>query len=173
MNHPQPNQQPVIDRFSRCPFNKALCWTLLGWSSVTLILWLTMDRVDADLVNDSLLIALASGAVACLALIPGLLIQFAIPTGEAKSRSLEPWGRLIVALSLGITIRSVGTVALFLTYRYQLASSTEMIAAMVLGWYVFLTSIEVIVLARSLPETVGPSARKVSVPVDTSMPVKV
>ena len=143
---------------------------------MTVILWFAIDRGAIGLWRDAMLIAVASGVIACLALLPGILIQVATPSGRPESPetlSTELGGRLIVAVAMGIAIRSTGTVALFLTYRYQLASSTEMIAAMALGWYVFLTSIEVIVLARSLPQTAGPSARKASVHIDTSMPVKV
>ena len=59
----------------------------------------------------------------------------------------------IVNLMAGMPIRLVGTVALFLTCRYHMASSSEMIAGMTIGWYVLLTSIEVFVLARSVPRT--------------------
>lgn len=164
--------EPTSGRL-RQPFINALAWIIVGWSIVAAILWFAIDRRDTGLLTDAMLIAVASGAIACVSQFAGILIQLVNPTSEAKSQSQDRWGRLIVALAVVMTIRSVGTVALFLTYRYQLASSTEMIAGMTLGWYVFLTSIEVLVLARSLPKTAEPSARLVSIHVDTFMPVKV
>lgn len=173
MNYDESPEQPEIERSMQRSFLQALTWIIVGWSLASGILWFMIGHRDTGLFTDALVIAVGSGVIACVALIPGMLIRMIVRNGEAKCQSAELWGRLAAALLAGMVIRSVGTVALFLTYRYQLASSTEMIAGMTLSWYVYLTSIEVFVLARSLPKSAKPSGRKASIHVDTSMPVKV
>ena len=173
MNHHEPPMHPPIERSMQRSFVHALTWVIMGWSIVTAILWCTIDHRDTGLFADVLVISVASGVVACVAVVPGMLIQLVPSKGKVKYQSAELWGRLTTALAAGMMIRSTGTVALFLTYGYQLASSTEMIAGMTLGWYVFLTSIEVLVLAKTLPKSAEPSAGTAVVHVDTSMPMKV
>jgi hypothetical protein len=173
MNNHEPQLHPTIERSMQRSFVHALTWVMIGWSIVTSILLFTIDLRNTPMFTDTLVIAVASGVIACVSVLPGMLMQFVVPKGAAGCQSAEPWGRLTAALAVGMMIRSIGTVALFLTYRYHLASSTEMIAGMTLGWYVFLTSIEVLVLARTLPKSAQPTAGEVSIRVDTSLPVKV
>ena len=162
---------PTNERSMQRSFLHALTWVIVGWSIGTAILvWFTIDHRETGMFVDSLGIAVASGVIACVSVVPGMFIQLAVTTGQAKYEPLDLWGRLIAALAAGMTIRSIGTVALFLTYRYHLASSTEMIAGMTLGWYLFLTSIEVSVLARTLPKSAQPTAGEVSIYVDKSLP---
>lgn len=52
----------------------------------------------------------------------------------------------------GVMIRLTGTVALFLSCRYHMATPTTWVAAMTIGWYVLLTFVDISVLARELPE---------------------
>lgn len=52
----------------------------------------------------------------------------------------------------GILPRLAGTVALFLLCRYHFAASAESIASLTIGWYLFLTSVEVVTLSRELPK---------------------
>ncbi len=75
---------------------------------------------------------------------------------RADERALA--SRRTSRLVAGVMIRLLGTVALFLTCRYHMATSAGVIAAMTIGWYVLLTSIEVVVVARELPRPVGESA---------------
>lgn len=173
MNYHEPQLHPTIERSMQRSFVHALTWVIVGWSIVTSILLLTIDHRDTAMFTDTVVIAVASGAIACVSVLPGMLMQFVAPKGEARCQSPELWGRFTTALAAGMMIRSIGTVALFLTYRYQMASSTGMIAGMTLGWYVFLTSIEVLVLAKTLPKAAEPTAGEASIHVDTSMPVKV
>lgn len=160
MNNHELQLQPAIERSMQHSFLHALTWVIVGWSIVTAILWFTIDHRNTGLFADTLWIAVASGVIACLSVVPGMLIQLVNSRGQAKCQSQQLWGRLTAALAAGMMIRLIGTVALFLTYRYHLASSTEMIAGMTLGWYVFLTSIEVLVLARKLPKSAQPVQQK-------------
>ncbi len=89
-----------------------------------------------------------SGLVAVVALLPGLLVagwSTASPRGRAENDYSTP-------LMASVILRLVGTVALFLLCRYQMAAADELIAAVVVGWYVFLTIVEVTALARRLPQ---------------------
>ena len=89
-----------------------------------------------------------SGLVAVFALMPGLFMcgsSTPSPNGRAKNDYSTP-------LMASVILRLVGTVALFLLCRYQMAASDELIAAAVVGWYVFLTIVEVTALARRLPQ---------------------
>ena len=90
--------------------------------------------------SDMVLVAVGSLLVAYVSMLPGLRLS-----------RLE--SSFYGAMLAGITIRLLGTVALFLTCRYQLASSADLIAGMAIGWYVLLTSIEVITLSRRLPKS--------------------
>jgi hypothetical protein len=51
---------------------------------------------------------------------------------------------LFVAFSLGIGIRIAGTVALLVTSSYHMVSWGLELACWVLGWYVYLTTVEVL-----------------------------
>ncbi|MGB0595709.1 MAG: hypothetical protein ACPGLY_03285 [Rubripirellula sp.] len=102
---------------------------------------------------DAGFIAVGSWVVAWISLAPGLRMT-PHSTGFCQ------------VLLFGIVIRLLGTVALFLTCRYHMASSAEVIAGMTIGWYVLLTSIEVFVLSRC--QANANSSRAVdSGPVDT------
>ncbi|MCP4885817.1 MAG: hypothetical protein GY904_04290 [Planctomycetaceae bacterium] len=84
---------------------------------------------------DAAFIAVGSWVVAWISLAPGL-------------RMTQHSSDFCQVLLVGIIIRLLGTVALFLTCRYHLASSAEVVAGMIIGWYVLLTFIEVFVLSR-------------------------
>ncbi|MEM0924900.1 MAG: hypothetical protein AAGJ83_02570 [Planctomycetota bacterium] len=104
-------------------------------------------------VGDMCIVALGSLLVAHGSMAPGLVFQ-----------RFE--GGIHTAMVAGITIRLVGTVALFLTCRYQLASSAEFLAGTAIGWYVLLTSVEVVILGRRPPQQT--SASQLSAPESAS-----
>ena len=133
-------------------FVVALRRILVGWGcgfavAVTLAWFLSPGLVTAVVS-----ISVASGMIAVAALAPitwlddrrDVSIQ---PAGQTADPS-RPTGDLLSAFMLGIIVRLVGTVALFLLCRYQMGQQPEVIAVLVGGWYVFLTSLEVISLAR-------------------------
>ena len=172
MTHHQPETHPTTERAVQRSFVHGLIGVIAGWSFVSVILLIAIDHRNAAILTDAVAIAAASGVIACVSILPGMLMQFVVPRGQAADQTTELWGHVTAALAAGMMIRLLGTVALFLTYRYHMASSTEMIAGMTIGWYVFLTSIEVLVLAKTLPKSAQPTAGEVSIHVDTSLPVE-
>ena len=77
---------------------------------------------------------------------------------------------LISAFTVGIALRLFGTVALFLMCRYQLGQQSGAIAALVGVWYVLLTSVEVVSIAKMNTEmhrSAGESKRTKSLTPDT------
>ena len=123
----------------------ALGWLCLGEpSQIT-----TVVKPD-----EALVLAVASLLIAFGSLLPlklGQVDRVEGITGDESQRASRRTSRLVA----GVMIRLLGTVALFLTCRYHMATSVGVIAAMTIGWYVLLTSIEVVVLARELPRPVG------------------
>ncbi|TWU30962.1 hypothetical protein [Novipirellula artificiosorum] len=72
---------------------------------------------------------------------------------EVAQRRIEQgaeFGRFLFAWAAAMMFRLVGTVALFLFCRYQLAEPEGWLALIVLGWYIYLTTIEVSTLARAM-----------------------
>lgn len=128
-------------------FVHAFGWILIGWAAALCILVCVVGQTDAGMFSDSMIIAVASVAIACASMLPGLLTR-----GGSRAHAQGQGSGLAAGLFAGILIRLVGTVALFLTCRYHMASTTEMIAGMTIGWYLLLTSIEVFVLVRELPK---------------------
>ncbi len=145
MTHCQPQES------DKCSFRRlyirALGWVLSLWVVGVLFVGV-IGLCGLAPMTDLLVIAVASGAIACFAMLPGLLPW----PQRLESDSAALWQRLVACLFAGIVIRLAGTVALFLTCRYHMATSTEMIAGMTIGWYVPLTSLEVFALARELPK---------------------
>ncbi len=122
---------------------------MAAWVIGVLFLVSVIGLREVVSLTDLLVIAVASAAIACLAMLPGLIRW----PQRLESDPTAMWQRLAVCLFAGMAIRLAGTVALFLSCRYHMATSAEMIAGMTIGWYVLLTSIEVFVLARELPKT--------------------
>lgn len=115
--------------------------TSIAWAVGVFVLLLAhvlLSRYFAYSAVEVLVVAMGSLLVAHLSLLPGLRLSVL-------------GGGFYQAMLTGITIRMIGTVALFLSCRYQLASSADLLAGMVIGWYVLLTTIEVIALSRRLP----------------------
>lgn len=142
---------------------------VIGVVVVGLVLWLFAGalRLDQTSGPEALVIAVASGVIAAVAMLPSLRAVASRPAGETGSsrpqgEAANRWSGISAAVMAGTVIRMVGTVALFLTCRYHMASTTEMIVAMTIGWYVLLTSIEVIVLGRVLPDVAGRSGHLVA-----------
>nr|WP_236649257.1 hypothetical protein [Rhodopirellula sp. SM50] len=96
--------------------------------------------------NASLLVAigLGSGGVAVAGGLPG------VATEILPSRDESP-ARITFGFSAGVIIRLFGTVALLGLCSYHLPAAKKEIAGMILAWYVYLTSIDVVALALLLP----------------------
>lgn len=101
-------------------------------------------------VAEAMKVSAASGLIAVFAI--GLFsARFARAVGGRPLQAvIESDMGLFVAFSAGMAIRILGTVALFLACRYQMGASPETLATLVLGWYLYLTLIEIsVVVARS------------------------
>ena len=166
MRFPQPCAQHGLDRVANAtavagpaPFAWATGWAVVislaalgitAAASVWMKPWLPA-ALEIGLAN-AVLIGIGSGTIAVLSLTPGLVIEFAHqdPRSDAASRDY------MAAVLAGILIRLLGTVALFLLCRYQMAPSADTIAGWVLSWYVLLTATEVVVLSKRLSKSVVP-----------------
>jgi hypothetical protein len=154
---------------------RSLWWTSVAWMvtvGVGSVAWLLVGGLGAsDLFpsdsgrtassakgDEALVLAVASLLIAYGSLLPLKLGRDERDHGVRVDES-ELASRRTSSLVAGVLIRLLGTVALFLTCRYHMATSVGIIAAMTIGWYVLLTSIEVFVLARELPRPVGQSPR--------------
>ncbi len=87
------------------------------------------------------IIAVCSGGIAILAMVPGVLLE------RAASR---PTAGYFTVLMASIVLRLIGTVALFVLCRYHMANSLEIAAILTIVWYVYLSTVEVVVLAKQL-----------------------
>lgn len=132
----------------RATFSAAMVAWLLGLLATSLLFF-----GDRNLLFVSCLLAVCSGAIAFCSVLGGLLTAKSVESRRGEVATTADWTGLAAAVALGMSIRVLGTVALFLTCRYHMATSTEMIAGLTIGWYVYLTSVEVFVLARELPKT--------------------
>lgn len=159
---------------------RSLWWTSVAWMvtvGVGSVVWLLVGGLGAsDLfpsnlfpsdsgrtassakADEALVLSVASLLIAYGSLLPLKFGRDGRDHGVRVDES-ELASRRTSSLVAGVLIRLLGTVALFLTCRYHMATSVGIIAAMTIGWYVLLTSIEVFVLARELPRPVGQSPR--------------
>lgn len=139
----QVHPQPVGDQSLRRAYWRALCRVLIGWwVGLAAVVGLALAIEEINLV-EALVIAIASVCIAWLAMLPGLTSPPLVPARSGQ--------RLSLCLFVGMAIRLAGTVALFLTCRYYMATSIGMIAGMTIGWYTLLTSVEIHALTRELP----------------------
>ncbi len=121
----------------------------LLWLLAAAVVFIASTALSTDNAWAAVVITIGSGLIAATA----MLAPIVLPTVKARRMRAGQTGSIhhfFVAAAAGMTLRLIGTVALFLTCRYHLAASTEMIAAMTIGWYIFLTSVEVTILARDL-----------------------
>tara|TARA_R110002049_G_scaffold2750_2_gene21747 strand:- start:625397 stop:625945 length:549 start_codon:yes stop_codon:yes gene_type:complete len=146
-------------------FLVALRHVALAWLAGSMLTMLVAYLVDTAVLVPAFVVAIGSGLVALVAMAP--VAWFSQRSGHPSSAmvasradvSLAPGvagdvpesalsGDLVSAFMLGTTLRLVGTVALFLLCRYQLGLQPEKIAALVGVWYVWMTSVEVVTLAK-------------------------
>lgn len=113
-------------------------WAVLFMAVSLLVFWLAPNLISA-----SMLIAVASGFISAIALLPCLRRT------NASSNQTTSGEQQVAAIFLSMAIRVLGTVALFLFCRYQMGLPPQTVALMVCGWYALLTSFEVFLLARS------------------------
>ncbi|TWU26658.1 hypothetical protein Pla52o_05110 [Novipirellula galeiformis] len=143
-------------------YRVAFRWVLAAWvvGVVVTVGWVEVQ--DSSRVGDTLFVAAMSGAIALVSMLPGLCIRW----GKAVRRrltsganspvaetSLDQFSEFAFASGMGMIFRLFGTVALFLFCRYQLAETKQWVAGFTIGWYAFLTLVEVGVLAGKRDRT--------------------
>jgi len=127
------------------------------WSISFALVSLATYLFAPEMLLQSAWIGLASGAVSAAALLPSFkLDSFKLDRVNSVTnpedlgdRQMREANAYTVSIFGAMAIRVTGTVALFLLCRYQMGLPLPMIALLVCGWYVLLTSVEVSLLARS------------------------
>lgn len=151
---------PLISPAStrRSPFASALAAVVAAWLLAAMVqglLFVAFGLVGESDQGAAAAVGGGSGLVAVAAMTAGLLLS--------RSRGREPTSnnaslRLMAAAATAMFLRLAGTVALFLTCRYHMAAATDMVLWSTVGWYVYLTTIEVFVLAREFKHVRFPAA---------------
>ena len=110
---------------------------------MTAVLAAAISQLWPELLWSALWISFASGVVSLFALLPGILIG-----GEAKSPASRA-NVFMVGCVAAMAIRVTGTVALLVTCGYQMHFPLQTLAIFVCGWYVLLTALEIVWLAKA------------------------
>lgn len=100
-----------------------------------------------------LTVGVGSGVVALIAGLPGVATEW-LPGAERAP------ARITIGFSAGVVIRLLGTVALLGLCSYHLPAAKNEIAGTILAWYIFLTTVDVIVLAMLLPRQDRPAVTR-------------
>lgn len=125
-------------------FRSILRLTALAWVVGAVIALVVARLASAELLAGQVFrISLASGFLGLVAILPFSERAVRRFAGAAVVDVLQSQVGLFVAFSIGMGIRIVGTVALFLACRYQMVATDGEIAAFVLVWYLYLTLIEI------------------------------
>lgn len=105
--------------------------------------------------SDGLLgiVGIGSGVVAVAGGMPGVMTELLPSSGASPAR-------ITVGFSVGVLIRLFGTVALVGLCSYHLPAAKKEIAGMILAWYVYLTTVDVTVLAMLLPRQDRPAVTR-------------
>ena len=124
---------------------------LAAWAVGCLVTALIVCFTDKSLFGPALLISLASGLIAIAAVYA--VLQFSRnASGLSNVSGLSEGGSstdLVSSFMVATMVRLFGTVALFLWCRYQMGQPPVAIAALVSVWYVWLTCVEVVSLAKT------------------------
>ncbi|WP_068266627.1 hypothetical protein [Rubripirellula obstinata] len=135
----------VADLFASVAWRVSAAW-MAGCLALLLVVIAFAIGEKQFITSDQIIwVSLASGLITLASLVPGLVIGRGVPADKV-ARS----GTAIVATSAALGIRFAGTVALFVACRYHFGEESSSIVFLVIGWYVFLTSIEVHGLAGGL-----------------------
>jgi hypothetical protein len=133
---------PSNRRSIRSVFIAALLRVLAVWILGAFVVLAGTAKFAPGFVQAAAWITAISGIVSVLALLPGILIG---------SDSVAPSNRpvvFMVACLAAMTIRIVGTVALLVVCGYQMHIPLQALALFVCGWYLLLTAVEIIWLAK-------------------------
>jgi len=150
-------------------FAHTLRRVLVAWLVGFFLSMAVVVVTDPDFLWGATFISIASGLVAVAALGPVAWLAKSSQESVFTDKSCSPhdqqgfgvpdrvasteanWVPLASALMSGVMLRLAGTVALFLLCRYQMGHQPSVIAAWVTTWYLWLASVEVSSLAKSVP----------------------
>ncbi len=130
-------------------FIAALIRLLVCWLTMFVMVSLATYLIDREVLAEATLIALASGVISAMALLPGISMAFA-NFGSSGDQRPTVASKIVATIVAAMAIRVTGTVALLLLCRYQMVLPPRTMALFVGGWYAWLTSIEVYLLALSV-----------------------
>ncbi len=130
----------------------ALAW-LLGCAASWLVGLLDVSTLAPLQIGK---ISLASGVIAVVSVLSFSKVACRAFGGPSVVDILTGDMGLFVAFSIGMTIRILGTVALFLLCRYQMVAQTMQIAVWVLTWYFYLTVVEILLFVCQSPQKHDP-----------------
>jgi len=139
------------------PASRAHRAVAVTWLAGTPVVVAVTAMLSPELVGPLLAISLASGVIAHGSLLPISSPRTAPPAavtatgaGERGDRAV---GTALFAATVASTgVRLLGTVALFLWCRYQMAAPVVLTAGATLGWYALLTAVEIGTLSCHLPD---------------------
>lgn len=142
----EPEKKTPVQRvFTGVLLTLGLAWLLAGSFLIAAVALTANNHL-----RETILVTVLSGIVAAISLVPGLVGEWTPqPSGKNQLTGSNP--NHMGPVFGGIILRLIATVALFVMCRYQFAQSVHWIAALTIGWYVFLTSVEVTLLSRRLP----------------------
>ena len=138
-------------------FTTALAGVVVAWTLFAALLIGLVAAMQTQLLKETVVITLLSGLIGAASMIPGLVgewMPLMDPSSLAPKTAQDTNGKhsYIGPLFGGMILRLIATVALFVMCRYQMAAPLQWIAAMTIGWYVVLTTTEVILLSRGMPQ---------------------
>lgn len=155
--------QPAERRQLSEVFIRVTVATLLAWAIVFAVVLGTVVAGQFWAMSglSISMISLASAGLSVAAMVPGIVVGRAVTMGQLpeevakneRRRRAELSQRsqiCLIGIGAAMTIRVVGTVALFGVCRYHFGEPPYEAAAFVIGWYVFLTSMEVFFLSRGI-----------------------
>lgn len=138
------------------PFRGALNWIAAAWAigavSIGVVCMMAPQASPIEPLAAAA-ITIGSGLVATVAMLIGAMLNRSLcPPYHANDsvHAANPAAAMLASAVAGMLVRLVGTVALFMTCRYHLAASVEVVGSMTVGWYLYLTTVEVAALAREL-----------------------
>lgn len=142
---PTVEQLPMKLPSGRIAAGVTSAWLLaLGLSQLPLPSFVPESIRTSITSTEYFLISAGSLTIAYLALSPMIWHSFRHRREVTTTHSGGENSLVGSLLLIGVTIRLVGTVALFLVCRYQMDYSASAVAAITIGWYVYLTFVEVI-----------------------------
>ena len=142
-DHHVPPQREIRSLAIVIGFKISLTWIIiLGASLIGGAALLPKEMLETTTTSNYFLISLGNLFVAYLTLMPLRHLGQKLALGENRGapKSVAAAGVSSVMLS-GMAIRFIGTIALFVVCRYQMAASDDFIALTCIAWYLIFSAI--------------------------------